>query len=109
MMRQINPMPEIGQWWRLDRQDGVIVKMLPGGGGDLGIAVFDGDIPSAHVSTMLRFAAWSYLPNGPTKRALEPPCTCVTLDGGITIADGCAAHDAKRAKVADIEPRRMTG
>ncbi len=104
-----NPMPEIGQWWRLNKQEGVIVKMLPGGGGDLGIAVFDGDIPGAHVSTMLRFSAWSYLPNGPTKRALEAPCTCVVLEGGITIADGCAKHDAKGAKVAqEEEPRRMS-
>ncbi len=44
-----------------------------------------------------------------TKRALEAPCTCVVLEGGITIADGCAKHDAKGAKVAqEEEPRRMS-
>lgn len=103
-------MPEIGQWWRLNKHEGVIVKMLPGGGGDLGIAVFEGDIPSAHVSTMLRFVAWSYLPNGPTQRALEAPCTCITLDGGVVLSDGCARHDARGARQAEMsEPRRMTG
>lgn len=104
------PQPAPGQWWRLMAHEGVITKILPGGAGNLGIAVFEGDVPPAHASTMLRFDAWAYLPNGPTKRALEAPCTCVTLEGGITIADGCARHDAKGAKAAEVvEPRRMTG
>lgn len=33
----------------------------------------------------------------PTK-ALPPPCTCVTLESGVILADGCAMHDARGAK-----------
>ncbi len=100
--------PAIGQWWRFEREEGVISRILPGGGGDMGIAVFDGPVPPAHVSTMLRFAAWTHLPNGPTVRALPPPCTCITLDGGIILSDGCAAHDAAGARSdVEIEPRRL--
>ncbi len=98
MARARKPEPAVGQWWRLMAHEGVIARMRPGGGGDLGIAVFDGDVPPAHVSTMLTFPAWTYLPDGPTKAALPPPCTCVTLDGGIILSDGCAAHDARGAR-----------
>lgn len=109
MMPQRNPMPEPGQWWRLMAHEGVITKILPGGAGDLGIAVFDGDVPPAHIATMLRFDAWKYMPDGPTKRALPPPCTCVHLDGGVVLSDGCSAHDAARAQtVAAVEPRTLT-
>lgn len=104
MMPQRNPMPEVGQWWRFEREEGRVKRVLPGGGGGLGICEFDGLIPAAHVSTMLRFSCWSHLPNGPTARALPPPCTCVTLDGGVVIADGCAMHSADGAKEASATP-----
>jgi hypothetical protein len=87
------PQPAVGQRWRLDRFEGVIVKVLPGGGGGLGIVEFEGEVPSAHVSTMLRFPGWSFIPAA----ALPPPCTCVTLEGGVILSDGCAMHDARNA------------
>ena len=87
------PQPAVGQRWRLDRFEGVIVKVLPGGGGGLGIVEFEGEVPSAHVSTMLRFPGWSFVPTA----ALPPPCTCVTLEGGVILSDGCAMHDARNA------------
>ncbi len=91
------------------QHEGVIVKMLPGGGGGMGIAVFDGDVPPSHVTTMLRFDAWTYLPNGPTAPALPPPCTCVTMDGGVILSTGCAAHDAAGAtRVASDSPATFT-
>lgn len=46
------PHPHIGQRWRLNRLEGVIVQILPGGGGDMGVAVFDGNLPPTHASTM---------------------------------------------------------
>ncbi len=95
----MKPHPAAGQWWRFGREEGRVTRILPGGAGDLGIAEFgEHQIPAAHVSTMLHFAAWTYLPNGPTQAALPPPCTCVVLDGGATIADGCAAPSGAGAK-----------
>lgn len=93
LFREEKPRPEIGQRWRMNNHEGVIVRMLPGGGGDLGIVEFDGEVPSAHVSTMLRFPAWQFVPT----KALPPPCTCVTLEGGVIIADGCAMHSGAEA------------
>lgn len=101
-----DPRPEVGTWWRFEREEGRVSRILPGGGGGMGICEFDGPIPTAHVSTMLHFGAWRYLPGGPTQKALPPPCTCVHLDGGVIIADGCAAHSAAGASAAAIEPRR---
>lgn len=57
----MKPTPAVGQRWRFGREEDVIVRLCPGGGGNLGIAVFEGPIPPAHVSTMLAFPAWSYL------------------------------------------------
>lgn len=102
------PMPEPGQWWRFGREEGVIVRLYPGGAGDMGIAEFRGNIPPAHVATMLRFDAWTPL-KGPSVKALPAPCTCVTLDGGIILANGCALHDAANvATLTQTEPEMMS-
>jgi hypothetical protein len=53
------------QRWRFERQEGEVTRILPGGAGDLGIAEFDGYIPAAHVSTMLRFDAWAFVAHPP--------------------------------------------
>lgn len=53
------------QRWRFERQEAEVSRVLPGGGGGLGIAEFDGLVPAAHVSTMLRFDAWTFLAEAP--------------------------------------------
>ncbi len=98
----MNPHPAVGQWWRFGREEGRVSRLLPGGAGDMGIVEFTGNIPTAHVSTMLHFAAWTYLPNGPTQAALPPPCTCVELPSGVTISDGCAAHSGAGAQAVEV-------
>ena len=94
------PMPEVGQWWALNGHAGRIVKILPGGGADMGIAVFDGAAPPAHVSTMLHYPGWAQVA---APSALPPPCTCRTLDGGVILSDGCPAHDAAARAAARVE------
>lgn len=98
----VKPWPQVGQPWRFDRNGeiGVVKRILPGGAGDLGIVEFDGLVPSAHVSTMLQFDAWQPAKEMPVAHA--PPCSCVTLEGGVVIADGCLAHDAKKSRPADV-------
>lgn len=93
------PHPSEHAWWRFDgKATGRVRRILSGGAGDLGIVEFDGDVPAAHVSTMMRFSAWQ--PCGPPV-ALEPPCTCVDLGDGVVLSDGCAKHDASAARPAD--------
>lgn len=102
----MKPAPVVGQWWRFGREEGRVTRILPGGAGDMGIVEFgEHPIPAAHVSTMLHFTAWLYLPDGPTQAALPPPCTCVALDGGVTISDGCVRHSGAGAKV--VEPQQI--
>jgi hypothetical protein len=98
-----------GAWWRFGKCEGVIVRVYPGGSGNKGIAHFEGDIPDAHIHTMLCFtASWTYLPDGPTVPALPPPCTCRDL-GGVLLSDGCALHDATRSRVVqEQEDRRLS-
>lgn len=59
------PRPAPRQRWRFERQEATVERVLPGGAGDMGIAVFDGPVPSAHVSTMLQFNAWAFLAHPP--------------------------------------------
>lgn len=91
--------PEVGQWWALDKCFGVITKVLPGGAGNAGIAVFDGDVPPAHVSTMLSFSSWRYLGTDPPTTGLEAPCTCIDV-GGVILSTDCQRHNAARATSA---------
>lgn len=104
------PHPTEHPWWRFDgKQTGRVKRILPGGSGDLGIVELDGPVPSAHVATMMHFAAWQ-----PTTApvALEPPCACVALEGGAALSEGCTKHSAAGAIVdptAETEPRRLTG
>lgn len=100
-----DPTPKVGQWWRFGREEGVVKRILPGGGGDMGIAEFEGLIPTAHVSTMLWFDSWKYI-GKPPKPMLPPPCTCIALEGGVIISDGCAAHAGADAVTAAEAPRK---
>ncbi len=97
----VNPHPAPDQWWRFGREEGRVSRLLPGGAGDMGIVEFTGNIPAAHVSTMLHFAAWTYLPNGPTQAALPPSCSCLDLGGGAIISDHCAEHSGAGAKAVE--------
>lgn len=100
---QAKPKPEVGQWWLFDgKQMGRVRRILPGGAGDMGIAEFDGLVPTAHVSTMLQYAAWRPVTPNDSTWFLHMPCKCVMLEGGIVLADGCPAHDASAAKVVDL-------
>jgi hypothetical protein len=62
------------QRWRFERQEAEVSRVLPGGADNKGIAVFDGDIPPAHVVTMLRFDAWSFLAHPPEPRLPNIDC-----------------------------------
>jgi len=102
------PHPSAHAWWRFDgKQVGKVKRILPGGSGDLGIVEFDGLVPSAHVATMMQFAAWQ--PCEPTEPRLEAECTCITLDDGITISDGCLRHSGQDARAADDTAPMLEG
>jgi hypothetical protein len=101
------PHPSEHAWWRFDRGEiGRVKRILPGGSGGLGIVEFDGQVPAAHVATMMQFSAWEPIP---PPVALEAPCSCVTLEGGVVLTDGCARHDARAqgAAVVHSEPERL--
>ncbi len=68
------PRPHIGQRWRFEREEGAIVRILPGGSGNIGIAEFDGNIPPAHVVTMMRFPAWQFVAHPPERWPADIDC-----------------------------------
>lgn len=87
-------MPAPGQSWEFCGRVATVLKIYPGGGGNMGIVHFSGDeIPPAHVCIMLRFDGYAYLG---VPVALLPTCTCVTI-GDVIVSDGCARHDASAA------------
>lgn len=52
--------PSPGQTWRFMAEESEVVRILPGGAGDLGIVEFKDKIPPAHVATMKSYTrAWS--------------------------------------------------
>lgn len=89
-----------GQRWRFMAQESVVTRVLPGGGGNLGIAEFADSIPTSHVSTMLSFPAWSHVPT----TAVAPPCRCIAVGDGVMLTDGCSVHGGGAAIVVEAEP-----